>query len=99
VIYRELLIGIANGLGFSVLIGLAGGFYAGSMITGIVLAFALIITMVVAALSGVLVPVLIDRFGSDPALSSGVFVTTVTDVVGFMTFLGTATLFISYLIT
>ncbi len=98
VVYRELAIGILNGLGFAVLIGAAGGFYANSIGTGIILGGALILTMIVAALSGVMVPVLIDKFGADPALSSGVFVTTVTDVVGFVTFLGTATLFLSYLL-
>ena len=98
VLYRELLIGGLNGIGFAVLIGAAGGFYAGSFWTGVILAFALIVTMAMAALAGVIVPLAIDRFGADPALSSGVFVTTVTDVIGFMTFLGTATFFISYLI-
>jgi magnesium transporter len=98
VIYRELAIGILNGLGFALLIGAAGGFYSNSIGTGIILAGSLVITMIVAALSGVMIPVFIDKFGADPALSSGVFVTTVTDVVGFMTFLGTATLFLSYLL-
>ena len=98
VVYRELAIGILNGLGFAVLIGAVGGFYSNSIGTGIILGGSLVITMVVAALAGVMVPVLVDRFGADPALSSGVFVTTVTDVVGFMTFLGTATIFLSYLL-
>lgn len=98
VVYRELAIGVLNGTGFAILIGTAGAFYSGSIGTGIILGGALVITMVVAALAGVIVPVLLDRFGADPALASGVFVTTVTDVIGFMTFLGTATFFLSYLL-
>ena len=98
VLYRELLIGSMNGFGFAVLLGFAGGLYAGSFLTGLILAGALLLTMVFAALSGVLVPVALDKLGADPALSSGVFVTTVTDVIGFMSFLGVATMFLTYLL-
>ncbi len=93
VVYRELFIGALNGVAFAVLLGVAAGFWATPYI-GAVLAFALIITMVAAALAGVLVPVTLEKLGADPALSSGVFVTTVTDVVGFFMFLGTATYFL-----
>ncbi len=93
VVYRELVIGSLNGAAFSILLGIAAGFWAGFGV-GWVLSLALIITMVVAALAGVLIPVLLERLGADPALSSGVFVTTVTDVIGFLMFLGTATYFL-----
>ena len=57
---------------------------------GVVIALAMIINLVVAGLAGVLVPIAMDKFGVDPALASGTFVTTVTDVVGFFAFLGLA---------
>jgi magnesium transporter len=59
---------------------------------GVVIAMAMLINMVVAGLAGTMVPVLLDRFGFDPALASGTFVTTMTDVMGFFAFLGLATL-------
>ena len=93
VVYRELVIGSLNGVIFAGLLGIAAGFWAGIGV-GAVLAFALVITMVVAALSGVIIPVALEKLGADPALSSGVFVTTVTDVIGFFMFLGTATYFL-----
>ena len=57
---------------------------------GLVLAIAMIVNQVVAALGGVLVPLTLERFGLDPALASGTFVTTLTDVMGFFAFLGLA---------
>ena len=57
---------------------------------GVVIAAAMVINLVVAGLAGIAIPVLLDRFGIDPALASGAFVTTVTDVVGFLAFLGLA---------
>ena len=58
---------------------------------GYVIAAAMVINLIVAGLAGTLVPVVLDQFGVDPALGSGAFVTTVTDVVGFFAFLGLAT--------
>jgi magnesium transporter len=61
---------------------------------GLVIALAMIVNLVFAALAGVLIPVGVRRLGVDPALASGVALTTVTDVVGFFAFLGLATLFL-----
>ena len=61
---------------------------------GVVIAVAMVINLVVAGLAGVLVPLTLDRMGIDPALASGAFVTTVTDVVGFFAFLGLAVLWL-----
>jgi magnesium transporter len=61
---------------------------------GVVLGLAMIVNQIVAALGGVLVPLALDRMGFDPALASGTFVTTMTDVMGFFAFLGFATLFL-----
>ena len=57
---------------------------------GVVIGVAMVVNLVIAGLAGILVPVALDRFGVDPALASGAFVTTVTDVVGFFAFLGLA---------
>ncbi len=90
VIRREVVVGLINGLAFAVVMGIVGLVWFGSPMLGGVIAVAMIINLVVAGLSGVVVPVVLDRFGIDPALASGTFVTTVTDVVGFFAFLGLA---------
>lgn len=59
-----------------------------------VIAVAMVLNLLAAAFSGVLIPVLLDRMGIDPALSGAVVLTTVTDVIGFLSFLGLATLFL-----
>ncbi|PYE82546.1 magnesium transporter [Pseudoroseicyclus aestuarii] len=90
VIRREAAVGLINGAVFAVVMGLVGLFWFGSPMLGTVIAVAMVINLVIAGLSGVLVPVVLDRLGADPALASGTFVTTVTDVVGFFAFLGLA---------
>lgn len=90
VIRRELLVGLANGLIFAVVIGIVSYFWFGSALIGVIIAVAMVINLVVAGLAGIGIPVLLERAGIDPALASGAFVTTVTDVVGFFAFLGLA---------
>ncbi|QDC10505.1 magnesium transporter [Oceanicola sp. D3] len=90
VIRREVLVGLLNGLAFAALMGLVGWIWFGTPMLGVVLALAMVINLVVAGLAGILVPVVLDKFSIDPALASGAFVTTVTDVVGFFAFLGLA---------
>jgi len=92
VIGRELGAGALNGLGLAVILGLAGFVVFGDPLLGAVLGMAMIVNQVVAALGGVLVPLTMRRLGLDPALASGTFVTTLTDVMGFFAFLGLATL-------
>ncbi|MGB5560501.1 MAG: magnesium transporter [Paracoccaceae bacterium] len=92
VIRREVLVGLANGLIFATVMGIVGFAWFGSPLLGLVIAFAMVINLVVAGLAGVGIPVVLERFGVDPALASGAFVTTVTDVVGFFAFLGLAAL-------
>ena len=91
VVRRELGAGVLNGLGLALILGLAGGVMFWDARLGLVLAIAMIVNQVVAALGGVLVPLTLERFGLDPALASGTFVTTLTDVMGFFAFLGLAT--------
>ena len=90
IIRRESMVGLINGLVFAAIVGAVGGIWFSSAALGAVLGLAMIITMFAAALSGILIPIGLERAGVDPALASGVFVTTVTDVVGFLAFLGIA---------
>ena len=92
VVRRELIAGLLNGLGLALTLGVAGWLIFGDPALGLVLALAMIVNQVVAALGGVLVPLTLVRLGWDPALASGTFVTTLTDVMGFFAFLGFATL-------
>ena len=89
---REGAVGLLNGLSMAALIGVLVGFYFGNWMLGGVIASAMIINLVVAAFAGVLIPLGLTRAGVDPAVASSVFVTTVTDVVGFFSFLGLAAL-------
>ncbi|MGZ3411572.1 MAG: magnesium transporter [Xanthobacteraceae bacterium] len=92
VITRELLVGLLNGVAFALMTGLAAYAWFRVPDLGIVIGLAMICNLVAAALAGILIPLVLERFHADPAVSSGVFVTTVTDVVGFFSFLGIATL-------
>lgn len=90
VIRREVLVGLVNGLAFAVVMAIVGILWFGSPTLGYVIAISMVINLVVAGLAGTVIPVILDRVGVDPALASGAFVTTVTDVVGFFAFLGLA---------
>lgn len=94
IITRELWVGLANGMAFAVIIGVIGYVWFSSYALGLVLAAAMIINLVVAGLAGILIPICLDKLGADPALASGAFVTTVTDIVGFFVFLGLAAMFL-----
>ena len=90
VIRREVLVGLINGAIFAVVMGAVGVVWFGSPMLGVVIAVAMVINLVVAGLAGTVIPVVLEKLGIDPALASGAFVTTVTDVVGFFAFLGLA---------
>ncbi|WP_238364220.1 magnesium transporter [Mesobacterium pallidum] len=90
VIRREVAVGLINGLVFALVMGIVGLIWFGSLTLGYVIAVAMVVNLVVAGLAGTIIPVLLEKFGIDPALASGTFVTTVTDVVGFFAFLGLA---------
>ncbi len=90
VIWRETAVGLINGLFFALVMGLVSWAWFGNQMLGLVIAAAMVVNLVVAGMAGILVPVMMERSGVDPALASGTFVTTVTDVVGFFVFLGLA---------
>ncbi|MFQ6551652.1 magnesium transporter [Aestuariibius insulae] len=90
VIRREVAVGLINGVIFAIVMGIVGVIWFGSPMLGIVIALAMVINMVAAGLAGTVIPVILEKLKVDPALASGAFVTTVTDVVGFFAFLGLA---------
>jgi magnesium transporter len=94
VIAREASVGLVNGVAFAAIVGLVVLFWFGVGILGLVIATAMICNFLAAALAGIMIPLALARFGYDPAVASGVFVTMVTDVVGFFAFLGLASLWL-----
>ena len=91
IVRREAFVGMLNGAIFAAIMGLVAAGWFGDTSIGVIIGASMIINMLAAALAGILIPLLLDRFGIDPAVASSVFVTTVTDVVGFFSFLGLAT--------
>jgi magnesium transporter len=90
VIGREVSVGAVNGVVFGLLMALVAGVWFGVPMLAVVIGVAMLLTQVAAALGGIVIPMALERFKIDPALASGPFVTTVTDVVGFFAFLGLA---------
>src|SRR6185295_16687830 len=88
IIRRELMVGVLNGLCFAVIMGVIAATWFQVPDLGLVIGLAMVTVLASAALGGILIPLLLIRLGADPAVSSGPFVTTVTDVVGFFSFLG-----------
>src|SRR3954451_24686255 len=92
VVVREGLVGLVNGLAFAIITGVAAVAWFKIPGLGVVIGLAIICNLVAGALGGILIPMVLDRVRADPAVASGTFVTTITDVVGFFAFLGIATL-------
>ncbi len=88
ILRRELAVGVLNGLGWAAVVALCTYLWFGNLQIGGVIAGAMIINLIVAALAGFSIPILLRRMHIDPALAGGVVLTTVTDVVGYMAFLG-----------
>jgi len=93
-ILKEVSIGILNGFIWAIMIAAIAWYWFGSWSIGVIIAAAILITLIFAALAGAVIPLILRKIGSDPALAGSVILTTVTDVIGFMTFLGLATLFL-----
>ena len=90
VVRREAIVGLLNGLAFALVMGVVAWIWFDGMNLAAVIAIAMVVNLCVAALAGILIPLALEKAGADPALASGTFVTTVTDVVGFFAFLGLA---------
>lgn len=93
-INKETWVGAINGLVWAIVVGLMAQLWFGNLTISLILGFAIVINMTVANVSGIIIPLILKRLHIDPALSGSVILTTVTDVVGFMSFLGLATLLI-----
>jgi len=91
---KEVAIGAINGLIWAAVVAIIAVIWFGSYGIGAIIGVAIIINLIAAALAGIIVPLILHRLGIDPALSGAVVLTTVTDVVGFMTFLGLGTMFL-----
>jgi magnesium transporter len=89
---KEVAIGLLNGMLWSVVIGLATYLWFSDLILSLVIATAIVVNLIFAAFSGAFLPSLLIKFKIDPALAGGVILTTITDVIGFVAFLGLASL-------
>ncbi len=94
VISKETLVGTFNGIGFAIIMGVIAALWFDNQTLGLVIAAAMIINLCFAGFFGAAIPIFLDKIGSDPALSSTVLLTTVTDIVGFFAFLGLASIFL-----
>jgi len=94
ILWKECVVGGANGIIFAVVTGAVAAAWFGMPIIGVVIGLAMIINMLIAGAAGMLIPLGLSRAGVDPAISAGILLTTVTDVVGFFAFLGLAKLII-----
>jgi len=94
VLVRELMVGAVNGILWALVVGAVAVLWYKNNLLGLLMGVAMIINLAFAALSGAIIPVLVRRLGVDPALASGVILTTVTDVAGFFAFLGLAAWFL-----
>ncbi len=93
-IFKEALVGLINGCLFAVLVGVIAALWFQYPMLGVVIGAAMIINLMIAGFFGAFIPIILNRIGSDPAVASGVFLTAVTDVVGFFAFLGLAAVFL-----
>jgi len=95
ILFKEIAIGLLNGVGWALVVALATVAWFRSWDVAAVIAAAMVINLFVAAMSGVVVPIILKRMSIDPALAGGVVLTTITDVIGFMAFLGLGTIFLT----
>lgn len=94
--WREIAVGFLNGMVFAIIMGVFAWWWFGTAPLGVIIGAAMVINLVAGAIGGIAIPIALDYLGIDPAISSGAFVTTVTDVVGFFSFLGLATLWLAH---
>ncbi|OEE86519.1 magnesium transporter [Enterovibrio norvegicus FF-162] len=91
---KEVKVGALNGVLWAIVIGLVAGYWFDSPMLGVVIGIAIVANIICAAISGIFIPVILDKFKIDPALSGSVILTTVTDIVGFVAFLGLGSVFL-----
>ncbi len=94
ILRKELMVGILNGIGWAIVVSLFAYLWFGVWMIGAILGAAMIINLVIAAIAGFSIPLILRRLNVDPALAGGVVLTTVTDVIGYMSFLGLGAIFL-----
>jgi len=94
VIAKEFTVGAINGLIFAIIIGTIASYWFQMPLLGFVIAAAMILNLIIACLSGILIPLILDKTGIDPAIASTVVLTTITDIFGFFTFLGLGSIYL-----
>ncbi len=94
VIFKEIKVGLFNGLFFAIITGTASYLWFHDLHLSIIFGMAIILTLLMSGIAGAFVPIILDKLGIDPAISSGIILTTITDCTAFATFLGLATLFL-----
>ena len=92
IIIKETFVGGINGIVFALIIGILSAYWFSDNLLGMVIAMAMILNLVIAGMSGILIPLTLKKLSVDPALASGVILTTITDVFGFLSFLGLASI-------
>lgn len=97
-LFKEILLGLINGLGIGIVTGLAVYFIYGNVFLGVIILLAMIGNLIIAGISGLVIPLILDKMHIDPALSSSIFLTTATDVLGFFIFLSLAKLFLPLIV-
>ncbi|MCB2299451.1 magnesium transporter [Clostridium tagluense] len=98
ILLKEFGVGLCTGVSVGIAVALLGWFWEKNVVFGVVIGLSMVLNMMAATISGFAVPVVLKKLDIDPALASAVFVTTVTDVLGFFFFLGLATLFLPFLV-
>ena len=94
IVIKETFVGGINGIIFALIVGIISAYWFNNNLLGIIIASAMIINLVIAGLVGTLIPISLNKINIDPALASGVILTTITDVFGFLSFLGLASIFL-----
>ena len=92
--YKEVIVGLFNGIGWALIVAVIAILWFDNISLGLVIAAAIIINLVIAAFSGVAVPLIMRKVNIDPAIAGSVVITTITDIVGLFAFLGLATIFL-----
>ena len=94
IVLKETFIGGINGIIFAIIISLVAMYWFQDGLLGLIIGLAMVLNLIVAGFAGTIIPLTLDRLNIDPALASGVILTTITDVFGFLSFLGLATIFL-----
>ena len=94
IVLKETFIGGINGIIFAIITSLVSMYWFQDIMLGLIIGLAMVLNLILAGFAGTIIPLTLDKFKIDPALASGVILTTITDVFGFLSFLGLASIFL-----